>query len=112
MPGPTERPRLGDFSPDDIPNLNASKITAGTFDPARLPSPQISGELTGTGSPQTWAHNLGTTPRAFVVIPQAGHNGSGAAGTQAVTVSGVTADATEVTFTASAGAKVRVLALA
>lgn len=67
--------------------------------------------LTGTGSPQNFAHGLGSTPTRVVVTVYSGHNGSGAAGTQVPTIAEGTHDATNCVVTCTAGATYVVLAL-
>ena len=60
-------------------------------------------ETTGTGSPQTVAHGLGSTPVLFYAVPS---NLTGGA----YVVSSVTADATNVTLTVTNGEKFQVVA--
>ena len=59
---------------------------------------------TGTGSPQNIAHGFGSTPSIVFAFATAGHNGSGAAGTQMPTLTPGTHDATNAIFTCTAGA--------
>lgn len=70
----------------------------------------LSGNLTGTGAPQNQAHGLGAVPGFCWAVISAGHDGAGGAGTQTPSVSAVTADATNLTVTVTAGAKVRLFA--
>ena len=67
--------------------------------------------LTGTGSPQNFAHGLGSTPTRVTVTVYSGHNGSGAAGTQVPTITEGTHDATNCVVTCTAGATYVVHAL-
>lgn len=67
--------------------------------------------ITGTGSPQNFAHGFGTTPTRVMVTVYSGHNGSGAAGTQMPTVTEGTHDATNCVVTVTAGATYVVHAL-
>lgn len=70
-----------------------------------------SGVITGTGSPQNFAHGLGSTPTRVTVTVYSGHNGSGAAGTQVPTITEGTHDATNCVVTCTAGATYVVHAL-
>lgn len=70
-----------------------------------------SGVLTGTGSPQNFAHGFGSTPTRVMVTVYSGHNGSGAAGTQMPTITEGTHDATNCVVTCTAGATYVVHAL-
>lgn len=75
---------------------------AGVYSPA---------EQTGTGAEQIFAHGLVTTPSVIIATATAGHNGAGAAGTQAVTIAYGVMSATELRFTVSSAAKFRILAV-
>lgn len=63
-----------------------------------------SSELTGTGSPQTVAHGLGTTPSLY-------WHSLSLIGAGGATLSTVSADATNITFTLTSGAKIYWMAL-
>lgn len=66
---------------------------------------------TGTGSQQSIAHGFGSTPSLVWAIATAGHNGSGAAGTQMPTITLGTHTSTNCLVTCTAGATYVVLAL-
>lgn len=70
----------------------------------------LSAEATATGSEQSVPHLLGRTPVLCVAIPQRGHDGAGAAGTQMPTsLSYGTHTSTDAKVTMTAGCKFRVL---
>lgn len=77
----------------------------------RAASVYASGSQTGTGAEQIFAHGLVTTPALIIATATAGHNGAGAAGTQAVTITYGAMSATELRFTVSSGATFRVHAV-
>jgi hypothetical protein len=66
---------------------------------------------TGTGSEQSIAHGLGSTPALVVAIPTAGHDGSGSPGTSAGTVSYGTHTSTHIKVTVTEGCTFRVVAI-
>lgn len=63
-----------DLLASDIPNLNASKITAGTFDVARIPISKFVWTITGDGVTDefTAAHLLGGSPLLIQMADSAG----------------------------------------
>lgn len=63
-----------DLLASDIPNLNASKITAGTFDVARIPISKFVWTITGDGVTDefTVAHLLGGSPLLIQMADSAG----------------------------------------
>lgn len=69
-----------------------------------------SAELTGTGAAQNVAHGLGVVPALVLVVPTAGHNGAGAAGTQFTDVAEGVHTSTNVVVTVDNGGKFKVLA--
>jgi hypothetical protein len=72
--------------------------------------PFASAVLTGTGAEQLLAHGLPAAPVLVVVVPTAGHDGSGAAGIQMPAVVEGVHTATDVLVTVSEGATFKVLA--
>ena len=74
--------------------IGATKLTSAAYELVTA---------TATGSSQTVAHTLGTAPSVVVPIIIGGHNGSGASGDKVPAFSGMSSDASNVTFTASAG---------
>jgi len=66
---------------------------------------------TGTGAPQNIAHGLGRVPRMVMVIPTAGDDGIGGAGTNMPTITEGAHDATNVIVTCTAGATFTVVAV-
>jgi len=67
--------------------------------------------VAGTGSAQNVPHTLGSVPTLVWVIPTAGHNGSGAAGTQMPTITLGTHTSTNLVVTCTAGATFTAIAL-
>lgn len=102
---------LLDVIPGFQPPLSVgdAELQAGSIQSAKLQETR-SGVLTGTGSPQNFAHGLGVAPSDVVVVPTGGHDGAGGAGTQFPTVTLGTHTTTNVVVTVSAGAKFYVLA--
>lgn len=70
----------------------------------------LSAEQTGTGADQTIAHSAGGFP-SVLIIPTAGHDGAGAAGTQMPTTTFTSSDLTDIHVTVSAGAKFKLFAI-
>lgn len=64
----------------------------------------VSSTRTGTGAEETVAHGLGGTPAVVKVVPQGGHDGAGAAGTQFPAISYGAHTGTDVLVTVSQGA--------
>ena len=70
-----------------------------------------SGDIAATGGAVSTAHGLGRVPTMVLVIPVAGNNGMGAAGTQATTVTQGTHTSTNVVWTGTNGGMVRIYAI-
>ena len=70
----------------------------------------VSAEQTATGASQDVAHGLAAAPSLVLLVPTAGDNGAGAAGTNMPTLVEGAHDTTNVKATVTAGAKINVLA--
>ena len=68
-------------------------------------------DIAATGAPVNTAHGLGRVPNMVLVIPVAGNNGVGAAGTQFTTVTQGTHTSTNVVWTGTNGGLVRIYAI-
>lgn len=93
--------------------LNANVTTAKLADDAVTAAKAavfVSAEQTATGAAQNVAHGLAGTPALVLVVPTAGHDGAGAAGTQMPTIVEGVHTATNVVVTVSDGAMFKVLA--
>lgn len=71
----------------------------------------FSAQVTGTGLETSTAHGFGTTPGRVWWSVVNGANGSGAAGTQCPTVTEGTHTSSNLLFTVTAGAVIKVFAL-
>lgn len=74
------------------------------------PKTFISTSQNGAGAPQNIAHGLSGTPSKVVVVLTGGHNGAGAAGTQAGSVTQGVHTATDVNVTVTQGCTYQVIA--
>lgn len=90
-------------------NITTGKLAASAVTKAKA-AVSASAEQTGTGASQNVAHGLTGTPSLVLVVPTAGHDGAGAAGTQMPTIVEGAHGGTNVVVTVSAGAKFKVLA--
>ena len=108
--------------PNDAENLmGAAAVADGAVTTVKLAAAAVtkvkaavfaSTEQTATGAAQNVAHGLGAIPALVLVIPTAGHDGAGAAGTQMPTIVEGAHDGTNVIVTADQGAKFKVMAWA
>lgn len=93
----------GTIATGDLAALAVTKAKALVF---------VSTEQTATGSSQNVAHGLAATPALVLIVPTAGHDGAGGAGTQMPTIAEGAHDGTNVVVTVTAGAKFKALAWA
>ena len=88
----------------------AAQIAAGVVAAANIANNAVSAKIfvgapaLGTAAPQIAPHGLGYIPSGFCVIPTLGNDGAGNPGnTSATNITAVSADATDITWTATAG---------
>jgi hypothetical protein len=93
-------------------SITTAKLGANAVTAAKLAEYASAADVTATGSAQSIAHSLGVVPAFVLVVPVAGHDGMGGAGSQMPTITQGTHTTTNVVVTVTGGAKFRVLALA
>ena len=103
--GAVTAPKLGALA------VTTPAIAAGAVTKAKAAA-FVSTEQTATGASQNVAHGLGVVPAAVLVVPTAGNDGAGAAGTQTATIVEGAHTSTNVVVTVTAGSKFKVFAWA